>query len=67
MLNGSKPVIIDFGQSKLTVGNTQTAGKGTDAYMAPEVRAEKKLRQGYDKKVDIWSLGIILVEMLEGN
>lgn len=33
---------------------------GTKAYMAPEV----KLRKPYDKSVDVWSLGVIFLEMI---
>ena len=33
---------------------------GTPQYLAPEVLAEGPQKQGYDKAVDIWSIGVIL-------
>lgn len=55
--------IIDFGLAKLP-GVTATMGvaKGTPAYMSPEHAAGKEI----DFRSDIFSLGVILYEMLAG-
>jgi serine/threonine protein kinase len=58
--------ILDFGLAKLTGQTTVTKGgsrPGTAAYMSPEqVRGEK-----VDHRTDIWSLGVVLYEMLTGH
>lgn len=59
----------DFGLSKLIrVQNSHdvykmTGETGSYRYMAPEVFKHRK----YDKKVDVFSFGMILYEMLEGD
>ncbi|CAG8637323.1 3597_t:CDS:2, partial [Paraglomus occultum] len=57
--------LADFGHAiKLADANDRrNSVVGTTSWMAPEViRASQ-----YDTKVDIWSLGVVLVEMAEGN
>ena len=53
--------IIDFGLSKVMLSDELLFEKcGTPSFVAPEVLTY----QGYDSKVDIWSAGCILGELL---
>ncbi|HWM94309.1 MAG TPA: protein kinase [Thermoanaerobaculia bacterium] len=58
--------ILDFGVAKLAgeVGLTRTGSTvGTPAYMAPEqIRSEP-----VDARADLWSLGVVLYEMVTGQ
>jgi hypothetical protein len=51
------PKLSDFGLSSAKV--LLVTRCGTEAYLAPEIR-----QPGYDSKVDVWSLGLVLLEML---
>ena len=57
--------IADFGVSSQinhTYDQNQTY-TGTPCWMSPEVLKRNK----YNKKTDIWSLGITIIEMAEGD
>ncbi len=61
--------VLDFGISKTTFGTdmhlTQTQSLlGTPAYMSPEQMRSARL---VDARTDIWSLGSVMYEMLEGR
>jgi serine/threonine protein kinase len=61
--------ISDFGISKRTDDineqNVLTAMQGTVFWMAPEVVNTGK--RGYNAKVDIWSVGCVVLEMWAGE
>jgi serine/threonine-protein kinase len=58
--------ILDFGIAKLTgeVGHTRRGALlGTPSYMAPEQTRGETV----DARADVWSLGVVLYEMLSGR
>ena len=58
-------VIIDFGISGFANGNQREKIKaGTIIFMAPEIAGGEEYESS--RKLDIWSLGIILYRMVEG-
>ena len=59
--------IVDFGLSRKwenTDLNPLTTGVGTPVYAAPEILNRIS---DYTEKVDLWSLGMVLFEMLFGK
>ena len=72
-LNMMKTVvkIADFGFAKTLKSNLAYTVLGTPVYMEPQLLTnmiEKTPNMtGYDKKADIWSLGIVCYEMLVGH
>ncbi len=62
----TEPIITDFGLVRLTHSGTQTASglvSGTPAYMSPEQARGSKV----DHRTDIYSLGVVLYELLAGR
>ena len=53
--------LIDFGLSEFRVSGQLQGMMGTRAYMAPEV-----IRGSYDKRCDLWSLGVVTYVLLSG-
>lgn len=62
---GMDAKLCDFGLARNMTRETHllTSIKGTPLYMAPEVMCD----QPYDHLADLWSLGCILYEMLDGQ
>ena len=54
--------LVDFGTSKIVEGRTYTT-LGTPHYIAPEII----LKAGYSTHVDLWSLGIMIYEIIYGK
>lgn len=63
---GGQAKIMDFGLAKLR-GEASLTGEGitvgTVAYMSPEQAQGKRV----DRRTDIWSLGVVLYEMVSGE
>lgn len=59
-----RPKLCDFGWSVPTIKKeNRNTFCGTYEYMAPEIYET----ENYNEKVDIWSLGIMIYELLHGK
>lgn len=61
-LTSAEVKLVDFGFATKLDHSLKYSKVGTPLYMAPEVMNEN----GYDYKADIWSLGIVMYELLYG-
>ncbi|KAF5712167.1 serine threonine kinase eg2 [Fusarium mundagurra] len=59
--------ISDFGWSVHAPGNRRTTFCGTLDYLPPEMVNPKISDYAYDRKVDLWSLGVLAYEFLVGE
>ena len=61
-------ILIDYGLSTLYTDLTENSlmrdKSGTVGYLAPEVLSYKDGQKFYGPKVDVYSLGIVVVELL---
>ena len=64
LIVGDSVKLIDFGISMLLQDSNQlmNSTRGTPFYFAPEVLEGK-----YDKRCDLWAIGVIAFEMLAGE
>ncbi|KAH8167001.1 hypothetical protein CIB48_g1207 [Xylaria polymorpha] len=59
--------LSDFGWSVHAPGNRRLTKCGTLDYLPPEMVDPRRTDKFYDKKVDLWSLGVLLYEFLVGE
>ena len=59
---GGRILLADFGWSNFSDGGIRKTFCGTPEYIAPEMLSKK----GHDTRVDIWSVGVLMFELLSG-
>ncbi|HWQ33389.1 MAG TPA: serine/threonine-protein kinase, partial [Blastocatellia bacterium] len=63
LLQGETPRLADFGISRVVKSTSLSANlAGTPAYMAPEAFQKRR-----NEQTDLWSVGVILYQMLSGR
>ena len=60
--DGGRILLADFGWSNFSDGGVRKTFCGTPEYIAPEMLSKK----GHDTRVDIWSIGVLMFELLSG-
>ena len=55
--------LTDFGGSNYLEGNVRYTTAGTQLYHSPEML----LKKGYDTRVDIWAIGVLIFELIVGR
>ena len=61
---GGHVKFVDFGFSKMLKGDGKTSTNcGTAVYIAPEIL----VGEAHDHRVDVWSLGVLICELLSGK
>jgi hypothetical protein len=61
--DSGRPLVMDFGIASSNVGQAPTSTSGTPPYMSPEQATGGAL----DARSDVWSIGVILYQMLTGR
>jgi len=61
------PKILDFGIAKLAGSQTRVTTDGTSLGTASYMSPEQTLGKDVDHRTDIWSIGVVLYEMLTGS
>ena len=63
MKNRGHIKLVDFGFAKILKNGKTMTNCGTPVYIAPEIIRGT----GHSYKVDVWSLGILIVEIISGQ
>ena len=61
--NNGQLKLTDFGGSNYLEGNVRYTTAGTQLYHSPEML----LKKGYDTRVDIWAIGVLIFELMVGR